>query len=78
MLRAEFTVYPFEEGQALPPHVQAAVDAARDAGLEVDVGPLSNTLSGETDTVLEALRAAAAGALAAGASRIVVSLEVRS
>jgi uncharacterized protein YqgV (UPF0045/DUF77 family) len=76
MVRGEFTVYPFIEGDALPAHVQVAIDAINEAGLEVDVGPLSNTISGPAEQVLDALHRAESAALAAGADRIVISLEV--
>jgi uncharacterized protein YqgV (UPF0045/DUF77 family) len=76
MVRGEFTVYPFIEGDALPPHVQAAIDAIAGAGLEVDVGPLSNTVSGPADQVLDALHRAEVAALASGAQRILIRLEV--
>jgi uncharacterized protein YqgV (UPF0045/DUF77 family) len=76
MVRGEFTVYPFIEGNALPPHVQVAIDAINEAGLEVEVGPLSNTISGSADQVLDALHRAEAAALAAGAERIVIRVEV--
>ena len=76
MVMGEFTVYPFIEGDALPPYVQVAIDAINEAGLEVEVGPLSNTVSGSVDQVLDALRRAESAALAAGAQRIVIRLEV--
>jgi uncharacterized protein YqgV (UPF0045/DUF77 family) len=76
MVRGEFTVYPFIEGDALPPHVQVAIDAIKRTGLEVDVGPLSNTIAGPADQVLEALHRAETAALSAGAQRIVIRLEV--
>jgi uncharacterized protein YqgV (UPF0045/DUF77 family) len=76
MVRGEFTVYPFIEGNALPPHVQVAIDAINEAGLEVEVGPLSNTISGSAAQVLDALHRAESAALAAGAERIVIRVEV--
>jgi uncharacterized protein YqgV (UPF0045/DUF77 family) len=78
LVRAEFTIYPFKEGEALPPYVQAGIDAILAMDMAVDVGPLSNTISGEVDRVLEALRAAGVAATASGSTRIVVSLEVVS
>jgi len=75
MIRAEFTVYPFIEGMSLPEHVQAAVDALTAAGVETDVGPLSQTVEGEAAVVLEGLRAATEAAVAAGATRVVVNIE---
>jgi uncharacterized protein YqgV (UPF0045/DUF77 family) len=76
MVRGEFTIYPFIEGESLPPHVQAAIDAITEAGLEVEVGPLSNTITGSAEQVIEALHRGEAAALAAGAGRIVIRLEV--
>jgi len=76
MIRVEFTVYPFIEGEALPPYVQAAIDACSAAGLEVEVGALSNIVAGDSERVLAAIREAEAAAVAAGATRIVVDVEV--
>jgi uncharacterized protein YqgV (UPF0045/DUF77 family) len=76
MIRAEFTVYPFVEGMSLPDYVQAALDAFADAGLEAIIGPLSNTVEGDPEVVLEALRAATQAALATGAQRVVANVEV--
>lgn len=76
VVRGEFTVYPFIEGEALPPYVQAAIDAIAEVGLDVDVGPLSNTISGPAEKVIDALRRAEAAALGAGAQRILIRLEV--
>ncbi|MGQ0668784.1 MAG: thiamine-binding protein [Actinomycetota bacterium] len=75
---AEFTVYPFREAEAPPRRVQAAIDEFRRAGLSVEVGLLGQVVRGEADVVIEALRAAQAAALSAGATKVVVSLEVRS
>lgn len=74
-IEAEFTVYPFEQGDEPPPHVQAAIRALREADLEVEVGPLSQVVRGEADIVLEALRTAQMDAVSAGATRIVVSIQ---
>ena len=78
MVRGEFTVYPFIEGQELPHHVQVAIDAINEMGLEVEVGPLGNTIAGPLERVLDALHRAQAAALSAGATRIVIRLEVES
>ena len=67
---------PFIEGQELPRHVQVAIEAINEAGLEVEVGPLGNTTSGPLDRVLDALHRAEAAAISAGATRIVIRLEV--
>ncbi len=75
-VRAEFTVFPFRESEALPAHARAAVEAARSAGAEVDVEPLSSVASGEVEVVLEAVRAAAIAAFGAGATRFTLNVEV--
>jgi uncharacterized protein YqgV (UPF0045/DUF77 family) len=76
MVQVEFAIYPFREGTSPPDHVQAALDALRATGLEVEVGPLSTTVTGPPDTVFDAIRNAQAAAVAAGAERIVVRVEV--
>ena len=73
---AEFTVYPFEEGEDPPEHVQAAIDALSGAGLAVELGPLSQVVRGDLETVLQGLRDANLASLRAGASRVVVSIDV--
>lgn len=74
-IRAEFTVYPFVTGESLPAHVQAAIDAVNRAGLVAEIGALANVVTGEASLVLAALEAGEEAALAAGATRIVVSVE---
>jgi uncharacterized protein YqgV (UPF0045/DUF77 family) len=75
-LRAEFTVYPFVQGEELPPHVQAAIDAARRTGISPEIGAFGNVVIGDAQAVLEALRAAQEAAIEAGATRIAVSVEI--
>ena len=72
-VRAEFSVYPFEEGEAPPAYVQIAIDTLTAAGLAVEVGPFGQVVVGETSTVLGALRDAQAAALEA-ATRVAVNL----
>ncbi len=76
MLRAEFAIYPFREGERPPEHVEAAIRELQRAGLEVDIGPLGQVVTGEREVLLEALRAAEAAAVDAGATKMVVSIEV--
>jgi uncharacterized protein YqgV (UPF0045/DUF77 family) len=73
-LRAEFTVEPFHEG-APGPHVVAAIEAAREAGLEPDVGPFGTAVAGDDAAVNEGVRAALAAAFAHGATRVTVTVE---
>jgi uncharacterized protein YqgV (UPF0045/DUF77 family) len=75
-ISAEFTVYPFVEGDSLPPHVQAGIDAVSGLEVEIEIGPLSSTFRGEGHEVLEALRVAEEACIGAGAKRIVAVLEV--
>ena len=75
MFRAEFSIYPFLGGESPPGHVQAAIDAVRAAGIEVDVGLLGESVTGELDTVLKAMQVAVTAAASAGATKVVLSIE---
>jgi uncharacterized protein YqgV (UPF0045/DUF77 family) len=75
MYRAEFSIYPFLGGEAPPDYVQAAIDAVQAAGVDVDVGLLGESVTGELDTVLEAIRVAVSTAVNAGATKVVLSVE---
>jgi len=75
MIKVEFSIYPFVEGEVPPSHVQAAIEALTKAGLKVDVGPLSSSVAGESEPVLEALRHAQLAAISAGAQKFVVMIE---
>lgn len=74
MLRVEFTVEPFREGQP-GPHVSAAVDAFENAGLAVDFGPFGSTVQGDDDVVLGAVALMIEAAVSAGASRVAIQVE---
>ncbi len=76
VLAAEIAVYPFQEGADPPPHVQAAIEEMRKAGLEVELAPLGLVLSGDAGQLLDALRAGVLAAMAAGATKVVASFEV--
>ena len=73
-LHAEFTVEPFVDGSP-GPHVRAAVEAAEAAGLTVDFGPFGTSMSGDDQTVLDAVDAVIRAALSAGATRVSLQLE---
>ncbi|HET6504932.1 MAG TPA: helix-turn-helix domain-containing protein [Amycolatopsis sp.] len=73
-LTAEFTSEPFRGEGEPPEHAVRARQAAADAGLTVDFGPLGTTASGEADTLLDALPAIARAALRGGASRLTLQL----
>jgi uncharacterized protein YqgV (UPF0045/DUF77 family) len=68
-LRIEFTVEPFNPGEP-GPHVQAAVAAARAAGLAVDFGPFGSSVEGSDDDVMAAADAVTRAAIGAGATRV--------
>ena len=73
MLEVEFTVEPFVEGQP-GPHVQAAVAAARRAGLAVEFGPFGTSATGDDAAVLDAVDGIVRSAVAAGATRVSLQL----
>lgn len=70
---AEFIVEPFTEG-VLGPHVHAALDVLRAAGLEPDVGPFGNTVTGDSAAIFPSLSAASAAAFASGATAMEVTV----
>jgi uncharacterized protein YqgV (UPF0045/DUF77 family) len=74
-VRAEFTIYPFREGEDPPKYVLAAIEELRTAGFEVEVGLLGQTVSGDLDRIAEALRLAVPVAIREGANRVVISVE---
>lgn len=69
MIRVELTNEPFVVGD-LPPHAVAANEAAKEAGVDVEIGPFGMVISGELDTVLPALPTIIRAALDHGAKRI--------
>lgn len=73
-LRAEFTTEPFRGEGEPPEHAVRAREAATEAGLTVDFGPLGTTASGEADALLGALPAIARAALDGGATRLTLQL----
>jgi uncharacterized protein YqgV (UPF0045/DUF77 family) len=76
-VRAEFTTEPFHgEDEQLPAHVTAPADALRYAGLSPDLGPLGTSVAGAADVVVPALARALESALASGATRVTLQLEV--
>ena len=74
-MRAEFTVEPFVDGNP-GPHVTAAIDAATATGATVSVGPFGSEIEGDTAVVLEAVDAMMRAAMAAGATRVTIQLNV--
>jgi uncharacterized protein YqgV (UPF0045/DUF77 family) len=73
-VRVEFLVEPFSEG-APGPHVLAAIDAARGAGLEPEVGPFGTSVVLAGERVGRLLGDVVDAALAAGATRVALQVE---
>lgn len=69
MAQLEFTIEPFVEGQP-GPHVTAAIDAARAAGVDVDVGPFGSSCTVAVDEVGAVVGSVTAAALANGATHV--------
>lgn len=74
-VRAEFTIYPFREGEDPPEHVLAAIEQLRTEGFEVEVGLLGQVVSGDVDRIAKAFQVALPAAMRAGANRVVISVE---
>ena len=74
-LEAEITSEPFHGEGSPPEHALAARDAAAEAGLETDFGPLGTLARGEAKELYDALPAIAKAALDNGATQ--VTLQVR-
>jgi uncharacterized protein YqgV (UPF0045/DUF77 family) len=73
VLRIEFTVEPFTDGEP-GPHGHAAVAAARTQGVEVDFGPFGSSVEGDDAEVLAAADAVTRAAMGAGASRVSIQI----
>jgi len=73
VLRIEFTVEPFTDGEP-GPHVRAAVAAARAQAVDVEFGPFGTSVEGDDDDVLAAADAATRAAIGAGASRVSIQV----
>jgi uncharacterized protein YqgV (UPF0045/DUF77 family) len=76
-LTVEFTVEPFVAGEP-GPHVRAAIAAAQQSGLAVEVGPFGTSVSGDDARVLDAIDAVVRAAVAAGATRVSLQLARRA
>lgn len=75
-LRVEFTTEPFDLDEA-PAHAVVARDVIQAADLDaVDVGPFGNTAEGDAYQVLTAVDLLLRRALASGATRVSLQLNV--
>lgn len=74
-LEVEFTTEPFVgEADEAPAHALRALNAATEAGLTADFGPLGTLVSGESDDIVRAVGPIIEAALQAGASRITLQV----
>ena len=69
MAHVEFTIEPFVEGQP-GPHVTAAIDAARQLGFQVDVGPFGSSCTVESADAGAVVAAVTDAAIAKGATHV--------
>ncbi|WP_112471069.1 thiamine-binding protein [Streptomyces triticisoli] len=76
-LKVEFTTEPFDLDET-PAHARVAREVIEAAELDaVDVGPFGTMAEGDADAVLDAVDALLRKALAVGATRISVQVNVR-
>lgn len=74
VLRIEFTIEPFVEGQP-GPHVLDAVAAVEALGLTVEFGPFSSAFTAEADSAAEAISTLISRAYASGATHVSLHIE---
>jgi uncharacterized protein YqgV (UPF0045/DUF77 family) len=75
-LRVEFTTEPFDLDET-PAHAVVAREVVQGAALDaVDVGPFGNTVEGGAEVVLSAVDTVLREALAAGATRVSLQVNV--
>ncbi len=72
--RLEILVEPFAENDP-GPHALAIVEAARQAGLGVDLGPFATVITGDLAALTGLLSTATAASLDAGATALQIRLE---
>ncbi|MGB0113992.1 MAG: thiamine-binding protein [Ilumatobacteraceae bacterium] len=75
MAHVEFTIEPFVEG-APGPHVTAAIDAVRDRGVEVDIGPFGTACTIGLEDVGALVGSFTDAAFANGATHVTVQVSV--
>ena len=75
MIKVEFTIEPFEEGEP-PLRVTRTVDALEALGLTVEIGPFGSSFTVPADRLADAMAALASVAHANGATRVAVHTEV--
>lgn len=71
MAYVEFTIEPFVEGRP-GPHVTAAIDAAREHDVDVEIGPFGSSCAVAIDGVGALVAAVSDAAFANGATHVTV------
>lgn len=74
MLRVEFIIEPFVEGQP-GPHVLEAIAAVEELGLAVEFGPFATSFSADAAVVAGAVSNLISRAYAAGATHVSLHIE---
>jgi uncharacterized protein YqgV (UPF0045/DUF77 family) len=62
----QFAVYPIGTAEPLAPAIEAALDAIRRHGIDVEAGPMSSMMTGPSDVVFTALADAFEAAASGG------------
>lgn len=75
MLRVEFTIEPFVDGQP-GPHVLATVAAVEALGIEVEFGPFGSSCTIDATRAGEVARTIVEAAHAHGATRVMLHTEL--
>lgn len=75
MVVAEFSVMPLVEG-TIKPFVDSAIGEIEKAGLKCEVGPLSTSVEGDLDKVVDAIKNAHLAVLNKGADRVVTEIRI--
>lgn len=71
----EILIEPFRENEP-GPHVDAAVKALEDAGLQPDMGPFATSVDGDIHQITDAIAALVRASVGAGATAFQFRLEV--
>lgn len=74
MIKVEFTIEPFVEGDP-PPRVTATVEALERLGVAVDIGPFGSSFTVSEDLIAEAMATLVRVAYANGATHVALDTE---
>jgi len=75
-MRLEFTIEPWQEG-GHPPYVEAALAAARESGLPIDLGPFGTGIEGPPGQLYELIPQVLEAAFDTGAERVSLQISRR-